>query len=216
MKLLLENWREFLKEEQTYQIYCDMDGVLVDFIKGVIERMNKDIKDPSIQTKEMIKLRKALEAAEETKVVMKDLDKHFKPRTPLIRAARNYMYEALADDEEFWATLPWMPDGKELWAYISQFDPDILTAPMGEGSKRGKERWIYDDNNVEPPPKRVFMSHEKYEWSTNGKPNILIDDFTSNTIPWENAGGIAILHVSASETIAKLKELMNEPPEEDI
>ena len=57
MKLLLENWREYLKEEQEfpYQIYCDMDGVLVDFIKGVVEQMNKDIKDSSIQTKEMIK-----------------------------------------------------------------------------------------------------------------------------------------------------------------
>ena len=215
MKLLLENWREFLNEEQEFpsKIYCDMDGVLVDFIKGVIVRMNEDIKDTSIQTKEMIKLRNALETGEETKVSMKDLDKHFKPRTPLIRAARNYMYKTLADDEEFWANLPWMPDGRELWEFISQFEPDILTSPMGPGSERGKQRWI--DEHLNPKPKRVFMSREKYEWATNGKPNILIDDFTSNTIPWENAGGIAILHTSATETIATLKELMNEPPEED-
>jgi len=37
MKLLLENWRRFLKEEQEYEIYCDMDGVLVDFEKGAVE-----------------------------------------------------------------------------------------------------------------------------------------------------------------------------------
>ena len=216
MKLLMENWREYLNEEQEfpYQIYCDMDGVLVDFIQGVVEQMNKDIKDSSIQTKEMIKLRGALEEAEETNIEMKDLDKHFKPRTPLIRAARNYMYKAFADDEEFWANLPWMPGGRELWAYISQFDPDILTAPMKQGSKRGKQRWI--DEHLKPAPKRVFMSHDKYKWAKNGRPNVLIDDFISNTIPWENAGGIAILHTSTAETLARLEELMNEPPEEDI
>ena len=37
MKLLLEKWRRYLNEEQTYQIYCDMDGVLVDFVAGVVE-----------------------------------------------------------------------------------------------------------------------------------------------------------------------------------
>ena len=74
MKLLLENWREYLNEEQEfpYQIYCDMDGVLVDFIQGVVEQMNKDIKDSSIQTKEMIKLRGAFEEAEQTNIEMKD------------------------------------------------------------------------------------------------------------------------------------------------
>jgi 5'(3')-deoxyribonucleotidase len=216
MKLLLENWREYLNEEQEfpYQIYCDMDGVLVDFIQGVVKQMNKDIKDSSIQTKEMIKLREVLKEAEETKIGMKDLDKHFKPRTPVIRAARNYMYKAFADDEKFWADLPWMPDGRELWEFISQFDPDILTSPMRKGSERGKQRWI--DEHLKPAPKRVFMSREKYKWATNGQPSVLIDDFISNTIPWENAGGIAILHTSAAETLETLEELMAEPPEEDV
>ena len=41
MKLLFENWRKYLnyvpsERAQTYQIYCDMDGVLVDFIGGTV------------------------------------------------------------------------------------------------------------------------------------------------------------------------------------
>ena len=214
MRLLLENWRKFLKEEQgsSYQIYCDMDGVLVDFEQGVVERLNKDIKDPSIQTKEMMKLRDALKAAEETNVSMKDLDKHFKPRTPLNKATREYMYRALWDDEEFWANLTWMPGGKELWAYIAQYEPDILTSPMGPGSERGKQIWI--DNNLNPAPKEVFMSRNKYEWATSDdSPNILIDDFTSNTIPWEDTGGVAILHTKeggVTATIEKLKEIFGQ------
>ena len=45
MKLLLENFQSFVNEqEQTLpQIYCDMDGVLVDFEKGIIDQINKDL-----------------------------------------------------------------------------------------------------------------------------------------------------------------------------
>ena len=88
MKLLLENWREFLKEEQTYQIYCDMDGVLVDFVKGVVEQVNKDLKDSTIQSKEMIKLRKALEEAEEAKTTLHKVTMDYASLTDL-RASKD-------------------------------------------------------------------------------------------------------------------------------
>ena len=45
MKLLLENWRRFLKEEQEYQTYCDMDGVLVDFERGVVDFITKALEE---------------------------------------------------------------------------------------------------------------------------------------------------------------------------
>ena len=38
MKLLFENWRQYLKEEnKTYQIYCDMDGKYKDKDLNTIE-----------------------------------------------------------------------------------------------------------------------------------------------------------------------------------
>ena len=40
-----------------------------------------------------------------------------------------------------------------------------------------------------------------------GQNNILIDDFTKNTIPWEEKDGIAILHTDVNKTIQKLKDL---------
>ena len=63
MKLLMENWRKVLKEEQEYpyQIYCDMDGVLVDFEKGVVDQINRELNNLTIVTKEMRKLRAAIE-----------------------------------------------------------------------------------------------------------------------------------------------------------
>ena len=202
MKLLLEKWKRFLKEENNnfpYQIYCDMDGVLVDFLTGALNQINKDLKDETIVNKSIDKLRQTLSKLGRDQVTPQDLDKMDKENR--LQAARKYMYSRLQDSEEFWANLPWAAGGKELWSYISRFNPYILTAPMrGEGSKRGKDLWI--ENNLIPAPVKVYMSHEKYNWATiGGKPNILIDDFTINTIPWEEHGGIAILHTNTNDTI---------------
>ena len=209
MKLLLENWRDFLTEDQTYpyQIYCDMDGVLVDFEKGVVEAINRDINDETIETKEMRRLRRELGTIARDAISLADIDKHAQPRTNIIRAARNYMYRRYGEDVEFWANLPWTKDGPELWSYISQFGPYILTAPMGEGSQTGKRMWI--EKNLNPAPEKVFISHEKYEWATtDGRPNVLIDDFITNTEPWLKSDGIAILHTNTADSITTLKAIV--------
>ena len=209
MKLLFESWKSFLKEESgvfPYQIYCDMDGVLVDFEFAALDQINKDLKDESLAGKYIDKLREKLAELGRDEVIQQDLDKMDKENR--LQSARNYMYRRLDDDEEFWANLPWAEGGEELWDYISKFNPYVLTAPMkGEGSKRGKQIWI--ENNLIPQPEKVYMSHEKYHWAVNvdDDPNVLIDDFTTNTIPWEEHGGIAILHTDTATTIHELEEL---------
>jgi len=213
MKLLLENWRKFLKEqEEQYQIYCDMDGVLVDFVAGTVEHITKQL-----QTGKAEELKEKI-----GRDYITDEDIHMNnPNRNL--DVRDYMYKELEHNAKFWEELPWMPGGKELWDFIAPYGPYILTAPMGEGSSLpaggmakpaggygseiGKQIWI--DKNLVPRggPKKVFMSHKKYKWSA---PNhILIDDFTKNTIPWEDPkrGGIAILHTDTNKTIEKLKEI---------
>ena len=76
---------------------------------------------------------------------------------------------------------------------------------MGYGSEIGKQAWI--DENLNPPPQKVFMSREKYNWAN--KNSILIDDWTKNTIPWEEHDGIAILHrdQNLEKTLSTLREL---------
>lgn len=208
MKLIFENWRGYLNEKEEtppYQIYCDMDGVLVDFVTGAIEQINIDIKDKKVNNGKINKLRSVLSQLGRDSITSQDLAKMDKKNR--LQAARNYMYKRLEDDEDFWANLPWAEGGKELWSYISKYNPYILTAPMqSEGSKRGKRMWI--EKNLLPRPEKVFMSHEKYNWA--GPTNILIDDFSINTLPWEENGGIAILHTSTNNTIASLQELIGE------
>jgi hypothetical protein len=92
-----------------------------------------------------------------------------------------------------------------LWGAISPYDPNILTTPMGYGSEIGKQAWI--DKNLSLPSKKVFMSRNKYRWAN--KTNILIDDWTKNTIPWEEHGGIALLYKDSEieKTLSRLREL---------
>ena len=198
-----------MKNKKKYQIYCDMDGVLVDFQSAVVKQINRDLKNKNVIGKKIEKLRKDLADLQRDHITEKDLDKINKENR--LKSARKYMYRVASNNERFWANLPWMPEGKELWEYIKKYDPCILTTPLqDEASKKGKARWI--EENLFPKPKKVIMSHEKYNWATddNGQPNILIDDFTINTIPWEEKGGTSILYINASKAIKELKELMDE------
>jgi hypothetical protein len=53
----------------------------------------------------------------------------------------------------------------------------------------------------------VLRAEKKQHAMTNGTPNVLIDDYPQNIQQWKAEGGIGILHVSASQTIAQLKKL---------
>lgn len=118
--------------------------------------------------------------------------------------------------EEFWVTLPWMPDGKVLWNYISKYNPIILTAAMAGYQRRGKSAWLanevgYTDTPVVDPTNwkgqsKVIMHKEKHKFILEPG-DILIDDTPKKIGPWNENGGNGILHTSAQNTINKLKQL---------
>ena len=121
---------------------------------------------------------------------------------------------SLPDDEyqKHWATLPWLPQGKILWKYVSKFNPIILSKPDKAPKFRslceaGKAEWC--KNNLNPNTRYIF-STEKWRMAS---PNaILIDDMAKNTIPFEDHGGAAILHDGdAMRTIRLLQERFNFP-----
>jgi len=196
-----------------YKIYCDMDGVLVDFESAVINDINKQLASdnpyrPKAAAKVIAKLGRNY-------IVLNDIDKESSTNSKI---ARSYMYALVQDDEEWWAKLPWRPGGKKLWAYIRQFNPELLTAPMDKGGKTGslpgKLQWV--EQNLKISPDRVIFEHDKWKYaiSRDEKSNILIDDFESKINPWIEAGGIGILHLNADNTIniLKLLEATHEAP----
>lgn len=109
----------------------------------------------------------------------------------------------------YWADMPWMKDGKDLWNYIRKFKPTILSAPMTDvpECRSGKSQWIR--KNLGPGLNVIFAeAPQKANWSDNH--SILIDDWTPTTDAWARKGGVAINHKSARETIAKLRHIESE------
>ena len=152
-----------------YTIFCDMDGVIVDFEKGYYELTGKHTSqflDGSIEFWKPLEEEGAL----------------------------------------FWATLPWMPDGKDLWNYIKKYKPYILTAPsMDPSSRVGKEAWC--KMHINGQYKKLYFKAAKYKSDFAGPNKILIDDRQDTIASWNAKGGIGILHTSATNSIKELKKL---------
>lgn len=109
--------------------------------------------------------------------------------------------------KDFWSGIKWKSDGKELWQYISQFNPIILSSvppSMVKIATECKEQWITKElgKDVEY---YITIRKEKQNFSDEG--NILIDDLKKNIYEWSIHGGIGILHISAEDTIKELKRL---------
>ena len=192
-----------------YQIYCDMDGVLVDFLAGAIKKMNETINDKNHPLHEIAEKVKA-EIGSDTLEIAHLTKGH--PRC--VPCAREYMRPLLEDDEKFWADLPWMPEGKSIWNAIKDYNPIILTSPMDQnghmGSIKGKEKWIKRHLRLDTNS-RVIYSHDKYEYATKGgEPTVLIDDYDKNVRLFKEHGGITIHHLgNLSNTLQALEGLKN-------
>ena len=147
------------------KIFCDMDGTIVDFNKGIINltgRHPDDIED-------------------------------------------KYMWPAVMKKKDFFHTLDWLPDGKNLWNYIKKYDPSILTGrPSSFDAQEGKRFWCSTKlgNHIEVI---ICLSKEKHLYCTPGA--VLIDNRVDIGERWIAAGGRFILHNNANESIMYLKEL---------
>tara|TARA_B100000745_G_scaffold123035_1_gene79900 strand:+ start:991 stop:1455 length:465 start_codon:yes stop_codon:yes gene_type:complete len=151
------------------KVFIDMDGVLSDFDKPIIDKFN-------------------------TK-------KEWANRWELL-------------PEDFFFSLPKMPDADELINHISgQFDWHVLTAiPNDSGfpeCRVQKMQWIFKYYKIFPVRIHCVFQREKlyYAVEENLSPNILIDDSERNVADWKSKGGIAILHTSARDSIRELQQL---------
>ena len=104
----------------------------------------------------------------------------------------------------FWVGMKWMPDGRQLWNHIKQYNPTILSDPSNQNESRlGKRLWV--KNNI--PGSKLILSKAADKKNYSQKNHILIDDRASNIQDWIGDGGIGILHTSAQDTITQLQKL---------
>ena len=167
-----------LKEDiMGYKIYVDMDGVVADFDQRFIDLSG------------------------------------MLPREFEAKYGKNAFWEFIDEGDnklKFWVGIPQMSDAQQLMDFVSKYNYEMLTAPsLKKQSLMGKGLWVINQTK-----KGLFPSKPKvnYKSAKNKKdfaaPNhILIDDKASTIDSWNAAGGIGILHTSASNTINQLKKL---------
>ena len=180
--------RELLENtEHQPTIFLDMDGVQADFFGEWCKRDGVDHwKSIENREEEITKLRNSSE--EEVYRFFRDLE-------PL-------------------------QGGMKLVAWLKQngIPFTILSAPLTsdfrEASIQGKLEWL-DQHNPGASGNAIFDKEKQNYAVTNGRPNILIDDYGFNTKNWEDAGGIAIKYEdeydvddSAERAIAQLSDIL--------
>jgi|TARA_B110000902_G_C13887108_1_gene429050 hypothetical protein len=159
-----------VSKEELPEIYCDLDEVLVDFIRGADIAVGGNF----------------------------------------VKMDKDERWNKVNQTKGFWANLDWKPNAKRLHDFIIRYNPHVLSAYTGRDntSKVGKIKWLkkntaFKRGNIH----LVLRSQKKSYATTNGKPNILIDDYIKNIREWQAAGGTGIHHTDVRKTISELKRL---------
>ena len=216
MEKVMKNWKRYLNEQggsEQYQLFCDMDGVLVNFEGGVLEHMNQrlqELKDQPDHPDYKLARSAAKELGGWDVVINKWHIARSDQEGSLKRnyRTRDFMYRLVEDDVDLWANLGWEKGGKQLWDYIKDIPGlEILSAPMAEGSKVGKRIWV--ERELGLPASKVNLADSKKpygEW--NGKQGLLIDDRDKYVNEFRAGGGIAIKHDpnNVDNTIKQLQQ----------
>ena len=129
---------------------------------------------------------------------------------PFIQADKNDRWNKISNTKDFWANLDWMPGAKRLYSFIQKYDTHILSAYSDrDGSSRpGKIKWLKKNTKIKRGNINLVKRADKQKYATtDGKPNVLIDDYKKNIVEWESKGGIGVHHTEVGKTLAELKRL---------
>jgi len=195
MHILLKNLLKEAEEQQSplkVQVYCDMDGVLVDLEKG-FKAISGGLGPKEYEAKH---------GKNTFWKVINQLD----PAT----GKRKY--------PNFWIDLEPLPDAKVLWDFINDNfknpRPVILSAGVGTDIAQQKTQWIR--KHIDPSAKVIiapsgvkkpnYIINYPYDKVTH----VLVDDTDKNITAWDDAAKhrIAILHKNAADSINQLKPFL--------
>jgi hypothetical protein len=175
-------------KDSNYKIFCDMDGVLTNFVDRFLE----------------------LESNPERLTPEEYDKKHGKySMWDIIDLAGIEWWTGMnwmPDGQKLWTWLmPYKPT-------------ILSAPSKNPNSRDGKMIWIKNHLNIKQsfytvnpnkwrPHYRIILNSQKHLF-VRDKFDILIDDTASKVAAWKNAGGTAILHTNTNNTITELKKIL--------
>jgi len=129
---------------------------------------------------------------------------------PFARYGKEDRWNKIKNTKNFWANLDWMPGAKRLYSFTAKYDLHILSAASERdaNSRPGKMKWLSKNTKIKRSNTNLVKREDKQQYAmTDGKPNVLIDDYLKNITQWEAKGGIGVHHTNVSKTLAELKRL---------
>ncbi len=126
------------------------------------------------------------------------------PRRAQEELGQKRFWRTLQRHEDFYGTLPLLPDARKLFDAVQHLHPIILTGcPLGGWAEGQKHRWAA--TNFPGTKMITCMAREKRLHMKPG--DVLVDDLLKFRELWEDAGGIFVHHTSADHTIAELQRI---------
>jgi 5'(3')-deoxyribonucleotidase len=110
---------------------------------------------------------------------------------------------------DFFGRIPKFETSDELIAFVDDVTDgewSILSSPLRddhENSSFWKRQWL--DKHGYNPQEAIFTGRKEKYATTNGVPNILIDDKPENIERWVNKGGIGIRYQANENSLNDLK-----------
>lgn len=128
------------------------------------------------------------------------------------------LWKWLERSVDFYQRLDWRADGDALWQLVNDASawpgvpPMILaTIPPGSWADPQRRAWCVAQLGVGVPV-MTCEPQDRAGYCCAG--DILIDCSDRGRLDWEEAGGVFVLHVSAAESAAALRELVSQPQRE--
>lgn len=162
------------------KIYFDMDGVLADFDRGVIELAGGTL--PYDQHGQPVQIGDA------EWLMIREVS-HFYDRLEYMPGGRE-LFDTIYSE---------YGDRCEILSGIPKPHRGITTAK--EDKISWVRRMLSEDIRI-----NIVYKEEKPQYC-GGRDCILIDDYLGNILSWEAMGGMGIMHTSAEDTLRRLKEL---------
>lgn len=195
MSNTLKNFTQFVSENtgSGFKLFCDLDGVLVDFNRGFMELSSNTEK---LTPKQYEKIH----GKDSIWKLIDELGETFWTNLQWMK-----------DGRELW---DYIKRYKPIILSAPSRHPGCFT---------GKANWVNRNLKIEQAPitdpsdftekTRFILANHKHDYvepakTLFGKQPVLIDDFEKKLKKWTIAGGIGILHNDATDTIRVLEELI--------